>query len=393
MLLAASVLLLNSGCNRFRHDRHDTVYVAARQMYLHDRVAAVSNRVAQVDNGQKLEVIDHARRFLKVKTEKNEIGWIEERAVIDSKTYDAFADLSKAHKDDPVVATAVLRDDLYLHLQPGRDTQRFFLVAGNAKVQLLMRTSVVKTPTPGSVPVAPAKPAATANPAAGANKTTPEAPASNSAPAKPAAAEAPAPPPSLEDWWLVRDPQGRAGWLLASRLDVDVPDEIGLFAEGQRIVGAYVLTKVFDSESQIPDHMVPEYVTVMSPLKSGLPYDFDQVRVFTWSLKKHRYETAFRLRPIQGYLPLQIGQQQGQRGQVPAFSFQIANVADTDTPPAPGSPRPGNLRTLRYSLNDTQVKREGPDLAPLPNSKKQEDKKDAAGKDGKKGKGKGKKKK
>ncbi len=33
-------------------------------------------------------------------------------------------------------------------------------------------------------------------------------------------------------------------------MDVDVPDEIGTYAEGQRYVGAYVLNKVFDSELQ-----------------------------------------------------------------------------------------------------------------------------------------------
>jgi hypothetical protein len=321
--------------------------------------------VAEVVNGQPLEVLEHGRRFLKVKTEKNEVGWIEERAVVDSKTYDAFAQLVTQHGDDPVVATGSLRDDLYLHVLPGRETEHLFLLAANTKIQLLVRASVPKTAAQGSslpsasnvpkptLPVIPPVPA----------KSAPE----PGLPAVPSADAPPIPSVIMEDWWLIRDNVGHVGWLLAGRVDVDVPDEIGVYAEGQRIVGAYVLTKVSDDEATTADHQVPEYVTVLSPNKSGLPFDFDQVRVFTWSLKRHRYETGFRIHPIQGFLPVRTGYQPGPGGaMVPVFSFQLASGPDVTADPATGITRPANSRTIKYEMIDTQVKRIGPDMAPIP---------------------------
>jgi hypothetical protein len=170
--------------------------------------------------------------------------------------------------------------------------------------------------------------------------------------------------PILEDWWLVRDAQGRCGWMLARGVDVDVPDEIGLFAEGQRYVGAYVFSKVYDEAVTTPDHMVAQYVTVLSPPKNGLPFDFDQVRVFTWSIRRHRYETAFRLHPIQGYLPVRVTPA---TANTPAsFSFQIADGLNMSVDPATGISRPATPRTITYQMDDTRAKRIGTDQGPIP---------------------------
>ncbi|HEX8713022.1 MAG TPA: SH3 domain-containing protein [Terracidiphilus sp.] len=338
-----SLLLYASGCGHLHHKSPpDTVYVSARgNLYLHDRVAVVSNRVAEVENGEALQVIERAGRFIRVKTAKGQQGWIEQSAVVDHSIYDQFAQLAASNKEDPIVATGILDDEPYMHILPGRSTEHFYLLPAHTKVELLARASAPKVPLLGA--------AQTAQPA----KAVPGLPQS--------------PSPVMEDWWLGRDSRGRTGWLLGSRVYVNVPDDIAQYAEGQQIVGAYLLKKVEDPESNFPNHEAPEYVTLEAPLSAGRPFDYNEVRVFTWSLRHHRYETAFRLRPIAGFLPVKTGTEKGPNGSdVPTFSFVIADNDNVVTDPATGITKPASPRTIRYEMIDTVVKRIGPDMAPIP---------------------------
>ena len=344
--LAVCLLVGLAGCSRFRPKPATTyVYVTAKQTFLRDRVAAVSNRTATVVNGERLQVLDHGRRFFRVQTAKGVQGWIDERTVATQQVYDGFEGLKQEHKSDSTVASAVVRDEVYLHSKPGRDTDRFFLLSEGEKLKLLRRATLPR-PVPGG-----AKPlkAAAAAPAAADGK----------------AAEPP-PPPPMEDWWLVRDSRGDTGWILSRMFDVDAPESLTRYAEGQRIVGAYVLTTVNDPEAEQADKNIPVYVTVLSPYKAGLPYDFDQVRVFTWNVKKHRYETAFREHNIAGYLPVEIKTATDPYGKsalagtpVPTFSYRVLAAESPEVVPDPttGAIVPGKTVLKTYRLEGNLVRR------------------------------------
>ena len=331
-------LLLLEGCGRFApHPPREYVWVWAKEAYLHDRVAPVNNRVATVVNGERLQVVQHGNRFLQVKTAQGKVGWIEEHGVIDQKIHDEFLDLQQEHAHDQPVTTAALREDYWMRDAPGRESDRFYLVPENAHLQLLLRASVPRPLPPQALPLAVQQ-------TGGAAKGAPATP--------------PAPP--LEDYWLVLDSAGHVGWVRGRTLDMDVPDAIAGLSETQKVIAAYVLRTVADPDAKVPGGQVPEYLTLLAPWQDGLPYDFNQLRVFTWNVRKHRYETAYRERDIEGFLPVTVSQQTFGKQQEPVFSFRVAASGGAPSiDPKTGLLNPGPTETETYHMEGVIVRRVG----------------------------------
>jgi hypothetical protein len=177
----------------------------------------------------------------------------------------------------------------------------------------------------------------------------------------------------MEDWWLVRDAQGRTGWLLSRAIDSDIPEAIANYAEGQRYAGIYILTTVHDDGAEEDNKDVPIYLTVLSAPAAGLPFDFNQVRVFTWNLKKHRYETAYRDKNIEGYLPVSVTTQKDPYGKSalaqtpePTFTYRVLAAGAPQPVPNPvtGEVTPGRLIAKTYRLEGNVVRRLQPPGAP-----------------------------
>ena len=309
----AAILSL-AGCGSGRHRVLEVAYVSAPQAGLRDQVAAVYNRVGNVKNGERVEVLEHEKRFARVRTASGIEGWIEQRYLVDQKIFDTLQKLTQDNQSDPVQAPGVMRNDTNLHVTPGRDTEHLYQLASGAKVAILKRATAEKQP--GSVP------------APRATKSRAKAPGG----------------PVLEDWWLVRDTLGRVGWVLARMVDVDLPLEIAQYAEGQRFVAFFVLNTVPDDDKGVQKN-VPEYLCVLTDPHDGLPYDFDQVRVFTWNTRKHRYETAYREHGLDGVLPVTITKESfDKEGTLPVFILRVKDDA-------------GKVSERKYKVNTPIVRR------------------------------------
>jgi SH3-like domain-containing protein len=312
------LLLLLSACNRGRGRVLEVAYVSAVQATLRDHVAAVYERAGVVKNGERVEVLDHDRRFVKVRTADGTTGWMEQRYLVSQEVYDQIQKLTADNQNDPVQARGVTRNDTNLHVEPGRDTEHLYQISSGDKLSLLKRDTAEK---PGAVAALSRSTSHSAVPGSKRNEQDKQ------------------PVPVIEDWWLVRDSHNRVGWVLARMIDLDVPLDVAQYAEGQRIVAFFVLNQVQDG-----DKKVAQYLTVLTEPKDGLPFDFNQIRVFTWNVRRHRYETAYRER-MEGVLPVTVSQENFEKeGVLPAFVIRVKD----DT---------GNVAERKYKLNTPIVRR------------------------------------
>jgi SH3-like domain-containing protein len=306
-----ALALLFPACSR-RGRVQEIAYVSAPQTILRDRVSAVFNKTGVVKNGERVQILERERRFVRVRAAGGGEGWIEQRYLVTQQVYDGFQKLVQQEQTAPLQAAGTTRADTNIHLEPGRETEHLYLLSQGSKISILKRATAEK-----ALPGVGAKP-----PATGKNEATKAA------------------GPAMEDWWLIRDSEGRVGWVLSRLVDLDVPLEIAQYAEGQRTVAFFMLNQVADG-----DKKVPQYLVVLTDPRDGLPFDYDQVRVFTWNVKHHRYETAYREHGLNGVLPVTVSQESfDKEGLLPVFVLRVTNDD-------------GKVSERKYKMNTPIVRR------------------------------------
>jgi SH3-like domain-containing protein len=331
LLLALAVAVLAPlSCQRSGSgDNSEYVYVSVPETTLRDRVAVVYNQIGTVKNGDRLQVLERQRRFIRVRTAQNLEGWISLRCVASAPVYERFQQLHKENLDTPVQSHGVTRFKLNMHIDPSREGQVLYQLAANTKVELLKRAT---SPRATREEIASEKAARIARLAQGpitdapakeepAEKIEREGTASEPAASASSPSEKDAPEP-MDDWWLARDAEGHTGWVLARMVYADIPLDIAQYAGGERIQAAFLLNTVQDAVKGAKG----QYLVLLNEDRDGIPYDFNQVRVFSWNLKRHRYETAYLQRHIVGYFPATVATENfGNEGDMPVFTLRLQN--------------------------------------------------------------------
>jgi hypothetical protein len=287
-------------------------YAGPATLALRRDIALQSPMVATVKHGERREIVQRRRRFMKVRTPGGAEGWIEDHLLLSSEEIAALQNVERRALTLPSQGVASTYDLLNVHTEPNRLSPSFLQVKEGEKVDVVAHVGAPRTP-PERKPLIPPRPK---TPPAVRKRTESKYPLPPMPPAPPppanwqalsgpvaglqrpvadnhAAAAAP-----LEDWSLVRNAKGESGWVLSRRLYMAIPDDVAQYAEGHRITSYFALSDVRDGD-------VVKHNWLWTTISSGdHPYDFDSYRVFTWSLRRHRYETAYIQRNVEGYFPV-----------------------------------------------------------------------------------------
>jgi hypothetical protein len=281
-----------------------------KELTLHSPVSMV------LQHGERVDLLARRRRFIKIRASNGAEGWTDSRLLFSAVARETFEDLQERASSAPTLGRATVLDTVTAHTYPYRQAPALFQVGPKQSVDIIAHQRVERVPwdPPSLLEELALRPRAA--------KKKKDAPLVPPPPPGPPPAvpddwlllsgypqeqlpdekpnEPPPSPPALDDWALVRVPGGKAGWVLDRMLYLSIPDEVIQYAERARIVAYFEL-------GSIRDGALEKTVWLWaSQSASARHLEFDSLRIFTWSVRRHRYETSWIEHGVQGAGPVVI---------------------------------------------------------------------------------------
>jgi hypothetical protein len=278
---------------RPKHEFLGEAYVGERTATLWSSVAQVREPLDTLHYGDRVDVVARRNDSIKVRTTAGELGWVEGRYLMDTALWQRSTKLLKQVASMPVQARGRTKVQTNLRVEPGRTQARLYQFGRGVPVEVVGRA------------VADWAQVSDEKESSGEPQDT-----------------------KKEDWFLIRgvatrppgDVGGRAaettttqpgdqtlpiaGWVIARFLELDLPDPVrdGANSANIRPIAWFELNRVSD-----PAGDKIQYLVAAAKGPEGQPCDFTTLRVYTWNLRKERYETAYIENDLCGQLPVIVG--------------------------------------------------------------------------------------
>jgi hypothetical protein len=301
--LAASLVLAGCGSAPEREPAIGQAFAGPAKLSLRKEIDPKSPVVATVPHGAKLDILQQRRRWYRVRVSSGAEGWTDDRDLLDTAQMNRILALNKETEGLPSQGAGTTFDVLNVHTEPNRLSTSFVQVKQGEKFDVIAHRVIARTPLPRRELIVPRP---RAEPPKKKSKIPLPAPPKPPSPPVDWVAlskeraripEEDLPPVARDDWTLIRTHDGQSGWVLTSRVYMGIPDEVAQYAEGHRITSYFSIGKVRDGD------VTKDIWLWTTSVGLGEDHDFDGYRVFTWSLRHHRYETAYIQRRVTGFFP------------------------------------------------------------------------------------------
>jgi hypothetical protein len=288
-------------------------YTAPATLKLRAELGVQAPTTATLEHGARVEILETRRRFVRVRAANGAEGWTDSALLLTQAQIDDLKALAERANAIPSQGTATVYDALNVHTAASRSAPNVLQLQAGETFEVVAHRV---TPRIAAAPAARAVMIQKEQPEQRDKKKTdaPEMPRATppllphnweqlSRPRMADLTKSPALPrqtPLADDWFLVRTPQGRAGWALMRAVLMQVPDEVAQYAERHLITSYHNLGETHTSKGERKNHWL------WTTLAKGLqPYDFDSLRVFVYNSRRERYETALIERNLKGYFPVE----------------------------------------------------------------------------------------
>jgi hypothetical protein len=233
-------------------------YVLPPSIQVVDTPAEVRIVVGSLKSGERVEITHRTRNWAQIRTADNVTGWVENKDLLDSQTYDGGQKLLRDLTVTPAMADGHTSGIVNLRLEPARDAAQLAQLPENLKVKIYSRR-VLDRPAPEG---------------------------------KPSAAKV------RDAWYLIRTDTS-AGWVLGRFVALEPPEQLAPYAQGANMVAWLVLKTVDDGGQAVPEYLTADRLGTQEA-------DFSHIRVFTWWIKNHKYVTAYVESDLNGYFPIRV---------------------------------------------------------------------------------------